>query len=33
VPILTRQNRGSVILGIVLGLIGLWVWGKIDMAK
>lgn len=32
-PILTRQNRGSVILGIVLGMTGLWVWVKIDVAQ
>jgi hypothetical protein len=33
VPLIPRQHRSTLILGIVLALIGLWVWGKIDMAR
>jgi hypothetical protein len=31
VPIITRQS--SIVVGVVLALFGLWVWGKIDLAR
>jgi hypothetical protein len=33
VALVRRQHRASLIVGLVLALIGLWVWGKIDMAR